>query len=158
MSKFLTLGEKMEASVLFLLQIGNVLSEKYLSLQILLQFLGVNDFGCVKNEIPGFQSGATCAKLYISKPRELILNLSAVSAALFSFRFLFILEREWESKCVHVRRGAEEERESQADSTLSVEPDMGLQHVTLRSWPQLKSRARCLTNWATQAAPTFQGW
>lgn len=38
------------------------------------------------------------------------------------------------------------ERESQVDSALSVEHDMGLDLMTLRSWPELKSRVECLTN------------
>ena len=34
----------------------------------------------------------------------------------------------------------EGERESQADSALSVEPNMRLHLMTLSSWPELKSR------------------
>ena len=39
-------------------------------------------------------------------------------------------------------------------SKLSVEPDSRLDLMTLRSWPEPKSRVRGLTNWATQA-PLF---
>ena len=34
---------------------------------------------------------------------------------------------------------------------------MGLDLITLRSWPELKSRVRCLTDWVTQA-PWFPGF
>ena len=45
----------------------------------------------------------------------------------------------------------EGERENpQADSSLCREPNMGLNHIALRSWPELKSRVRCSTKWATQ--------
>ena len=46
---------------------------------------------------------------------------------------------------------AEGRRESQADFMLSVEPDAGLNLMTLRSWLEPKSRGRCLTAWASQA-------
>ena len=41
--------------------------------------------------------------------------------------------------------GRRRERESQADSLPSVEPDRGLDLMTLRSSPELKSRVRHLT-------------
>ena len=45
------------------------------------------------------------------------------------------------------------ERESQAGSTLSAESQMwGSNPRTVRSWPEAKSRVRCLTDWATQAS------
>ena len=46
------------------------------------------------------------------------------------------------------RGGAEREgeRESQAGSTHSTEPDLGLNPTTRRSWPEPKSRVGCLTN------------
>ena len=37
------------------------------------------------------------------------------------------------------------ERESQADSPLCLEPDVGLNLTTLRSGPELKPRSECLT-------------
>lgn len=46
------------------------------------------------------------------------------------------------------------ERESQADSTLSVEPIAGFDLTILRSWPEWKSRVRALADWATQAHPS----
>ena len=45
----------------------------------------------------------------------------------------------------------EGERETQADFPLNVEPSAGLDLMTLRSWPEWKSRVRCLTDWATHA-------
>ena len=47
------------------------------------------------------------------------------------------------------------ERESQAGSMPSTEPNMGLDLMTLRSWPELKSRVGHLTKWATQARTLF---
>jgi len=37
------------------------------------------------------------------------------------------------------------------DSMPSVDPNTGLELMTLRSRPELRSRVGCLTNWATQA-------
>ena len=60
--------------------------------------------------------------------------------------YLFWREREHEQH-------AEEEREgekSQADSMLSVEPNARLDLMTLRSWPELKSRVQRLMDWTTE--------
>ena len=47
----------------------------------------------------------------------------------------------------HRGGGSERERENpQADSLLSTKPYTGLNLRTLRSWPELKSRVRCLTH------------
>ena len=46
------------------------------------------------------------------------------------------------------------ERDSQAGSTPSAEPDAGLNHLTVRSCPRPKSGAGHLTNWATQVPPS----
>ena len=53
---------------------------------------------------------------------------------LYIFKSLLFLEREGESACAQ-GGGAEGEgeRESQAESLLSVEPNMGLDPTTLRS-------------------------
>lgn len=52
----------------------------------------------------------------------------------FLLKILFIYsEKERERESVYVQVGAEGERESQADSWLSMEPDMGLKLMTLRS-------------------------
>ena len=49
-------------------------------------------------------------------------------------------EAEWEG-----------DRESQASSASSVEPNKGLNPTTLRSWPESKPTVRRTTNWANQA-------
>ena len=80
----------------------------------------------------------------------------AVKKTLFLKKiYLFILEREREHMCVRWG-GGEGERESQADSTLSTEPDAGLDPRTLRSRPELKARARRLTDCAPQGFPQAQ--
>ena len=54
--------------------------------------------------------------------------------------------------------GAERERgEPEADSALSAEPDAGLNLVTLRSWPELKSRVGSLTRLSHPGALTTCG-
>ena len=53
--------------------------------------------------------------------------------------FIYFRETAW-------ARGAEGERDSQADSTPSAEPDRGLDPTTLRSWPEPKPRVRCSTD------------
>ena len=58
---------------------------------------------------------------------------------------------ERKKACTEVGEG-QRERESQAGSSLSAQsPVWGLISQTMRSWPELISRARHLTNWATQA-------
>ena len=57
----------------------------------------------------------------------------------FFFKFIYLF---WET---------EGERESQAVSKLSAQSPMkGLNSQTMRSWPEPKSRVRCLTDWDTQ--------
>ena len=53
-----------------------------------------------------------------------------------------------ERDCMQAEGGAEGEgeRESQADSVLSMEPNVGLNFMTLRPWPKLKPKSRML-NW-----------
>ena len=61
----------------------------------------------------------------------------------------------WTCRCAcELGGGAEKEgeREHQADSSLSAEPDMGLDPRTLRSWPEPKAGVRCLIHWATQGS------
>ena len=55
-------------------------------------------------------------------------------------------ERVSESKHSQGRGRERRERESQAGSTPSTEPDVGLDLTTMRSWPEPKSRVRHLTN------------
>ena len=49
--------------------------------------------------------------------------------------------------------GAEGEGEKPKQSALSTEPEVGLDLMTLRSWPELKSRVGHSTSWATQTTP-----
>ena len=50
---------------------------------------------------------------------------------------------------IWVEGGAEEEgeRDSPADSLLNAEP-LATDLMTLRSWPELKRRVKCFTDWA----------
>ena len=63
-------------------------------------------------------------------------------------KIIYLRERE---KGHEWKEQKERERDSQADSMLSAEPDPGLDLMTLRSWPKLKPRVRYLTNCTTQA-------
>ena len=45
------------------------------------------------------------------------------------------------------QKGRERGGESHTDSTLSVEPNVGLSLTTLRSWPEPKPKVRHSTNW-----------
>ena len=56
----------------------------------------------------------------------------------------------WERKHGGWEEQRERERESQANSEMSIEPDLGLGITNLRSWPELKPRVGCLTDWATK--------
>ena len=71
----------------------------------------------------------------------------------FFFFFLQFILRE--RACMHKwARGRERERkrENTTGSTLSVQSLMqGCISQTMRSWPELKPRVGCLTNWATLA-------
>ena len=51
-------------------------------------------------------------------------------------------------------RGRERKKESEPDSMLIMEPNMGLYPTTVRSWPEPKPGVGEFTNWATQA-PLF---
>ena len=90
-------------------------------------------------------------------------NFSTSSAALVFFwvflMFIFVRERERERVHMHAHReGAEKEgeREFQAGSVLSAQSlTQGWNSQTMRSWPELKSRVECLTNWATQVPQTL---
>ena len=63
---------------------------------------------------------------------------------IYLFIYLFIATRRVERK-----------KESQTDYVLSMEPDVGLDLMTLRSGTEVKSRVRCLTSWATQVPPVW---
>lgn len=60
---------------------------------------------------------------------------------------IHLSERERKSTCR--QEGQREERESQAGSLPSVEPNAGLILMTLRSRPEPKSRVELSTDWAT---------
>ena len=62
-------------------------------------------------------------------------------------RFIYFGDEEREHKQEGQR---EKERESQADSTLSMEPDVGLDLTTLRSGPEPRTSSGLLTSCATQ--------
>ena len=59
----------------------------------------------------------------------------------------------WERESTQAREGLRErKKESQAGSTLSAQsPTQGSISRSVRSWPELQSRVRSLTDWATQA-------
>ena len=71
---------------------------------------------------------------------------------------LLILERvrarEWRVVGRRETKG-ERERASQANSSLSIEPDMGL-HLMTWSWPEPKSRVGCLTDRVTNPHTPIQ--
>ena len=72
----------------------------------------------------------------------------------FFFKFIYF-ERQRERESAGASRG-EAGRESQAVFTLSAQsPMQGSNSRTMRSWPEPKSRVRCLTDWATQAPCVF---
>lgn len=62
------------------------------------------------------------------------------------FLFIYLCHRqsEW---------GRESKRESQAVFTLGTELHTGLDHTTVRTWPEPTSIVRSSTNWATQLLP-----
>lgn len=64
---------------------------------------------------------------------------------------------EGEGQAARVMIGAKgEERERiSVDYPQSMELDLGLEPITLRSWLQLKSRIGCLTDWVIQACLGF---
>ena len=66
----------------------------------------------------------------------------------FFLKILFIWEREREH--VNMWEEGQREREPQADSMLSREPDLGLDLGIQRPWPELKPRVGRSTDWATQ--------
>ena len=70
---------------------------------------------------------------------------------LFSRFYLFLFRKKETERVGQVGIEGEGERQSKAGSKLSVEPNIELDLMTLRSWPELKSRVGCLTNWAIHA-------
>ena len=98
--------------------------------------------------------------IYVSGLISKLCKSHKINRELFSnFLFLkkdyiYLFERESEREWAWAGWRAEGERESQADSVPSTEPNAGLHLTTLRSWPEPKSRVQRLTDWATQA-PLF---
>ena len=66
---------------------------------------------------------------------------------------MYLFEREGGNLCSGGE--AEGERESQTDSSLRMELDLGLRLMTLGSQPELKSRVRPLTDCTTQVPPVI---
>ena len=67
------------------------------------------------------------------------------------FRKIYLFKRERGSK--HKWEGQRKrEKESLADSTLSREPNAGLDPMTLRPLPELKPGVRCSTSCAVQVS------
>lgn len=72
-----------------------------------------------------------------------------------SFADLFILEGKRVERA-QARGGVEGEKESQAESPLSVEPEAELCLMTLRSWPEQKPRVGCSTEWAAKEPQKYE--
>ena len=68
----------------------------------------------------------------------------------FYIKDLFIYLKERERVQVHEQGGEGQRERERISSRLQAEPKA--QHKTLRSWPELKSRVKCLTEWATQVS------
>ena len=86
--------------------------------------------------------------------RSLFLSWSLSFFPLHSFLKMFIYF--WEGERERAGGGAEKEKREKIPSRFSAvrtEPDVGLDLMILGSWPELKSRVRRLTNWATPGTP-----
>ena len=81
------------------------------------------------------------------KPYEKCSYFLKICTKVFFFKILSIWEKEWEWE--HTQEQGKG-RGKQADSPLSMGSHAKLDPRTLRSWPELKSRVRHLTDWATQ--------
>lgn len=67
------------------------------------------------------------------------VNVFSLLYEFILFIYIFVRERGREQASMAGKAEGEEERESQADSMLSTEPDLGLDLTTLRSRPEPKS-------------------
>ena len=76
---------------------------------------------------------------------------------IYFFVCLFIWKRERERETERAQAlGGEGEGENLKETTLSAEPDVGLNLMTLRSWLEPKSRVRHSAEWAIQVSlPQF---
>ena len=81
--------------------------------------------------------------------------------------YIWLFSHEWiqvklfffffrEGSGAEEQRKGEGERESQTGSTPSTELDTGLDLTTLKSWPEPKSRVKCLTDWSSQVKHFWQ--
>ena len=72
--------------------------------------------------------------------------------------------RERESEWVHAHGGGQCCRGRRGEKilirlhTVSMEPEVGLDLTTMRSWPEPKSRVGHLTDWATQVPQSSDFW
>ena len=87
---------------------------------------------------------------YLSTSSPTLVSLIVFLIVFFLKFYLFIWQREITSR----QRGRQ--REEEAGSLLSREPDAGLHPRTLRSWPEPK--AEILIHWATQAPLLIVFW
>ena len=60
--------------------------------------------------------------------------------------FIYVREKERELTGTHSGGGTEGKGERISDSLLSMEPNSGLDLMTLRSGPELKAGVRCLND------------
>ena len=107
--------------------------------------------------------GLNCYRKNLKSALRLLRLWSRNRAISISFSLMFIYfwererEREREKETERERRcPCEQERgrrwQLQAGTVLSVQTlRWGSNSQTMRSWPEPKSRVRCLTDWATQA-------
>ena len=88
-------------------------------------------------------------------PLNIDINGDPLCFVLLKIYLFYFRERERSSLCTCVLGEDQRKRESEADSTPSSVPnvglDLGLILTTLRSRPKLKQRFGCLPDWATQA-------
>lgn len=81
-----------------------------------------------------------------------------LSAGFAFLIFFFNLQRERASVRQWEGQQGEREKESEADSKLSMEPKTGLNSTIQRSRPEQKPRLRGLTDWATQPPLVLPFW
>ena len=88
-------------------------------------------------------------------PLTYFFSIHPLSLLFYNRAFTMFLKFIWERERVRARtheQGRGRERESQAGSMLSGWGlAQGLNSRIMRSWPALKPRVRCLSDWATQA-------
>ena len=88
----------------------------------------------------------------------LAVNIQSMTTKTFLFFkvYSFILRQ---TKRVWVGEGREQERIPSRLYPASSEPHVGFwTHKTVRSWPELKPRIRCSTDWATQVPQQRHFW